>query len=62
MLPPDVPFYFLPAQKATDIRYTPLVAGAARLHYLDDKRKVDQTQSVIFGAPVHDRSYPSRLE
>jgi hypothetical protein len=58
VLPPDVPFYFLPAQKAKDIRYRPLVAGAARLHYLDDKRKVDQTQSVIFGAPVHDGATP----
>jgi hypothetical protein len=58
MLPPDVPSYFLPAQKAKDIRYTPLVAGAATLHYLDDKRKVDQTQSVFFAAPIHEGATP----
>lgn len=58
VLPPRVPCYYLPAQNAGTIRYRPFVAGAARLHYLDAKRKIDQTESAVFAAPIHDDATP----
>jgi hypothetical protein len=58
VLPPDVPCYYLPAQKNGPARYTPAIAGAARLHYLDAKGKIDQTESVFFGAPIQEGATP----
>jgi hypothetical protein len=58
VLPPGIPTYFLPVQKAGPVRYAPFLAGAAKLHYVDDKRNVDETQSVFAITPVHESATP----
>lgn len=58
VLPPEIPCYFLPAEKAGAVRYAPVVAGAAKLHYADEKSKVNETQSVFFAAPIHESATP----
>lgn len=53
-----LPCYYLPAQKSGPVRYTPVIAGSARLHYLDAKCKIDQTESVFFGVPIQEGATP----
>ncbi len=53
-LPPDIPFYFLPIEKASPKMYRPVLIGAAKLHYLDEKRNVTETRELVFTTPVTD--------
>ena len=48
VLPPDVPCYFLPNDKASATSYVPMLAGGARLHYLDEKRGVNESRELVF--------------
>ncbi len=48
VLPPDIPYYFLPVDKASAKQYQPVLVGAARLHYLDEKSKVNETRSELW--------------
>lgn len=47
---PDIPQYFLPAT-AGDV-YAPRLYGAARIHFADRRRKIDETRRVAFLVPL----------
>jgi hypothetical protein len=52
VLPPEIPCYFLPAESAGNLRYTPVLAGAAKLHYVDTKANVDLVETLFVIAPL----------
>ncbi|HLH04317.1 MAG TPA: hypothetical protein VKX25_16250 [Bryobacteraceae bacterium] len=52
VLPPEIPCYFLPAEKAGATQYRPVVIGAAKLHFLDGKRAIDETKQALWIAPL----------
>jgi hypothetical protein len=54
VLPPDVPCFFLPVEKTSAKRYQPVLLGAAKLHYLDEKRGLDETRELVWTTPVTD--------
>jgi DNA-binding ferritin-like protein len=54
VLPPDVPQYFLPVTSTGTPRYAPVLLGAAKLHFLDEKQKLDETQDAIWLAPLNE--------
>ncbi len=53
VLPPEVPQYFLPVRGANKT-YTPFVIGAAQIQFLDDKKGVNETRELLFGAVIND--------
>ncbi len=55
VLPPDVPCYFFPVDKAAVTSYRPVVVGAAKLHYVDEKRNLNETKEAIWATPIADR-------
>jgi len=48
---PEIPQFHLPAAAARGV-YTPKVYGAARIHFADRKRKIDETRWVAFLVPL----------
>ena len=52
VLPPDVPCYFLPNDKASAKSYVPMLVGGARLHYLDEKRGVNESRDFVFTTDI----------
>jgi hypothetical protein len=52
VLPPEIPQFFVPVRETGPVVYTPCVVGAARIHYLDEKKKVDQSVDLVFTAPI----------
>jgi hypothetical protein len=52
VLPPEIPCYFLPVDKASAKQYQPMLVGAARLHYVDDKSNVNETRSGLWITPL----------
>jgi hypothetical protein len=46
-----VPQFHLPARRETGT-YAPRLYGAARIHFADRKRKIDETRRVAFVAPL----------
>lgn len=52
VLPPDIPQYFVPAASTGPSNYKPALAGAAKLRYLDDKQKLDETRDVVMLVPI----------
>lgn len=52
VLPPDVPCYFLPVDQASAKTYHPVVIGAAKLHYIDDKRGINETRDGLWTTPL----------
>ncbi len=54
VLPPDVPHYFVPVASTGPVAYKPVLIGAAKLHYLDDKQKLDETQNLVVQVPFND--------
>lgn len=53
VLPPEVPQFFVPARDA-EPEYKPMVAGAAKLQFVDAKAGVDETRELLFLAPAKD--------
>ena len=47
VLPPGIPEHFVPAQAATPLVYKPMLLGAAQVHFVDTKAKVDITRDVV---------------
>ena len=62
MLPPDIPQYFVPATSTGTSDYKPALVGAAKLHYLDDKQKLDETRDVVMLVPIEQWRGGGRLE
>ncbi len=54
VLPPDVPHYFLPVYKASAATYQPVLVGAAKLHFVDEKRNLNETKEAVWTTPIHD--------
>jgi len=52
VLPPDIPQYFVPATATGTCHYKPALVGAAKLRYLDDKQKLDETRDVVMLVPI----------
>ena len=52
VLPPDIPQYFIPATTVGTCAYKPALVGAAKLHYLDDKQKLDESRDVLMLVPI----------
>jgi len=54
-----IPQFFIPPRGAAGpVLYQPMLAGAARLHYVDAKLKVDSFADVFVLTPVQDRAAP----
>lgn len=53
VLPPEVPQFFVPARDA-EPEYKPMIAGAAKLQFVDAKAGVDETRELLFLAPAKD--------
>lgn len=53
VLPPEVPQFFVPARDA-EPEYKPMVAGSAKLQFVDAKAGVDETRELLFLAPAKD--------
>jgi hypothetical protein len=54
VLPPDIPQYFVPATSTGPRLYRPAIIGAAKLHYIDDKEKLDECRDVVMLVPIQD--------
>ncbi len=54
VLPPDVLCYFLPVDKTGATNYQPHLLGAAKLHYSDDKRNLNETREAVWITPILD--------
>ena len=54
VLPPDVPHYFLPVDKASAATYQPVLVGAAKLHFVDEKRNLSEKKEAVWSTPIHD--------
>ncbi len=54
VLPPDIPCYFLPVEKASAKSYQPVLIGAAKLHYSDDRRGITATREEVWLTPLND--------
>ncbi len=54
VLPPAVPQQFLPSSAAGPLVYTPLLLGAAQVHFLDPKCGVDLVRDFVCATPIND--------
>jgi hypothetical protein len=53
ILPPGIQQYFVPPPAgATNIRYVPVVLGAARVGFGDAKLGIDEVRDVVYAAPI----------
>ena len=57
-LPPGISEYFLPVHRGGEIRYQPMLAGFARVHYSQANPRVDETRSIGLLAPFEDGAVP----
>lgn len=48
---PEIPQFYLPAAASKGV-YTPKLYGAARIHFVDRRRKIDETKRVAFVVPL----------
>ncbi len=58
VLPPDVPVYFLPVERAGASLYAPVLLGAAKLHYDDPKQNISETREMVWITPFNDGPAP----
>ena len=55
VLPPGIPQYYLPVRgNANEIVYAPVIVGAAKIQFLDDKLGVDIARALVFTTAVTD--------
>jgi len=61
-LAPDVPRFFVPtrgsAPGGSSLYYVPKILGAAKVNFVDNKNRINTTQSVVFLTPVTDSAIP----
>jgi hypothetical protein len=62
VLPPDISQYFFPIQKVGASIYEPVLLGAAKVCFLDDKLAVNETRNVVFTAPIGEGAAPVSWE
>ncbi len=48
VLPPGIAQYFIPVRGAAQARYAPHVLGVAEVHFLDDKRGIDEARALRY--------------
>ncbi len=61
VLPPDVPQVFFPTTTPRPL-YRPMLVGAARVHFADEKTGLDFAREVVFVTPIVDGPVPVRWE
>lgn len=61
VVPPDVPEVFFPTTSPKPV-YRPMLVGAARVHFEDDKTGLDFSREVMFVTPIVDGPLPIRWE
>ena len=62
-LPPEIGQVFLALRGSSDgVVYGPALAGSARIHFADDKAKVDFSSDVMFLTQIADAAVPVRWE
>jgi hypothetical protein len=61
VLPPDVPQVFFPTTAPRPL-YRPMLVGAARVHFTDERTKLDFAREVMFVTPILDEPLPVRWE
>jgi hypothetical protein len=61
VLPPDVPQVFFPTTVPHPL-YRPMLAGAARVHFEDERTGLDYSREVVFVTPIVDGPLPVRWE
>lgn len=54
VLPPEIVQYFLPLRNSGTVVYEPCLLGAAEIHFIDDKKGVDEMRSLVFTTPITD--------
>lgn len=59
VLPPDIAQQFVPAQdRSAEVIYKPMLFGAAKVHFLDPKTKVDTTRDVVVTTEITTEAVP----
>jgi hypothetical protein len=53
VLPPEIPQYFFPVRGSASV-YQPVVAGAAKIQFVDPKRDINESRDVVFTTPIAD--------
>ncbi|MBX9602067.1 MAG: hypothetical protein K2X35_13715 [Bryobacteraceae bacterium] len=54
VLPPDVPQFYIPSRSSGGVAYQPVLLGAAQVHFVDAKAKVDATRQLVFTTPLRE--------
>jgi hypothetical protein len=62
VLPPDVPQQFVPAHGSGTVVYQPMLLGAAQVHFVDAKAKVDVLRDVVVVTAITDSAVPVNWE
>ncbi len=57
VLPPEVPQYFVPLAGGV-LHYEPRLLGAAQVHFIDPKLRVDEVRDAVFACPITDAAVP----
>jgi hypothetical protein len=52
VLPPGIPQWFLPVRGEDPVVYGPRIVGVSSIHFIDDKRGIDEERELVFLAPV----------
>ncbi|MEJ2231238.1 MAG: ATP-binding protein [Nitrospirales bacterium] len=62
VLPPDIHQYFLPVRgerpQGTGVVYEPRLFGSGRIHFLDSKKKIDETRELSVLVPITNNAVP----
>jgi hypothetical protein len=62
-LPAGISQYFIPVRGASSgTVYQPMLVGAARVHFLDPKKSIDDLRSLAFLTPIHNQAIPVSWE
>ena len=62
VLPPDVPEVFFPTTLPRPPLYRPVIVGAAKVHFEDERTGLDYAREVMFVTPIVDGPLPVRWE
>jgi hypothetical protein len=56
-LTPDITQFYIPIRgSSSGVTYQPMLVGAADVHFIDTKTKVDEAQEVVFLTPIVDQA------
>jgi hypothetical protein len=52
VLAPEIPQCYLPVRSTGQVTYHPVLVGAAKIQYVDEKKNIDESVDVVFQTPV----------